>query len=410
MRERLLHVIGIGALGGRRVVGRLRGASPGRTAVCITGVAVAVGLLMVVTGLSLGLATGATVDGDGVNYWIVPDDGNAGSVPLSAEGTQLGDVHTTAARIESDERVRYATPVAIHPIRIQNPETDERMYVLALGIIPTAEQTHISGLNISTLDTAYPHYANGTYEGAWTGETVITPAVSAEIGTERGGPLELARDDRELDVVGAAETNLSAGVGEVPAVVMPLAELQTVTGTASGDQADQIMVSTSDSRVRESLTGIYPRTKVITRSGIVGADTTPTSLPLAMALTASLVAGGIGVAFVATMMGLELTAGRRELAMLGAIGFSQRSRALLSVSETLIVSALGGLLGVVFGTAGILALNAGIAQTIGLSTVAELSLPLAGYAFVMALLVGLLSAPYPLYLALRTDTLEELTR
>jgi len=40
-------------------------------------------------------------------------------------------------------------------------------------------------------------------------------------------------------------------------------------------------------------------------------------------------------------MGLELTAGRQELAVLSAVGFSGRSRALVVVSETVTVAVLG---------------------------------------------------------------------
>jgi putative ABC transport system permease protein len=127
-----------------------------------------------------------------------------------------------------------------------------------------------------------------------------------------------------------------------------------------------------------------------------------------MALAATIVAGGIGVAFVATMMGLELTAGRRELAVLGAVGFSRRSRALVVVSETVTVAVIGGALGVGLGAVATVAVNAGVASAIGVPSLATVTPAVAGYAFVVAVLVGLCAAPYPLYLTIRTDTVEAL--
>jgi len=85
---------------------------------------------------------------------------------------------------------------------------------------------------------------------------------------------------------------MAAGFGEVPAIAMPLAELQSLTGLDSADQADQILVSTTDPTVESDLAGVYPQTDVVSRAGISGVDATPTNLPLAMALAATLVAGG----------------------------------------------------------------------------------------------------------------------
>lgn len=83
---RLTQFATVCGLGVRRVIGRLRGAAPGRMSVCIAGVAIAVALLFVVTGLSIGLAGSSTVESENIDYWIVPDEGGAGSVPLQSEG------------------------------------------------------------------------------------------------------------------------------------------------------------------------------------------------------------------------------------------------------------------------------------------------------------------------------------
>jgi len=398
------------ALGVRRVIGRLRGAAPGRMGVCIAGVAVAIGLLFVVTGLSLGLAGSATVESEDIDYWIVPNESGAGSVPLEAEGVRLSEVHEVTEQLRTDDRVDYVSPVALRPIRLVNPATGNGTYVIAVGVIPPDSPRHVADLNVTTLDAEYAHYANGTYDGPRSDRIVVSPGVAASLGLEQGDAVGVGRSDRLLTVAAVNDRELAAGFGEVPAIAMPLAELQSMTGLAAADEADQILVGTDDSSVKSDLEAAYPGTEVVSRSGLAGAAATPTNLPLAMALAAALVAGGIGVAFVATMMGLELTAGRRELAVLDAVGFSGGARALVVASETITLAVLGGIAGVALGLVATVGVNAGVASAIGIASLAETPPWLAAYALGAAVVVGVCAAPYPLYLAATTDTLEELTR
>lgn len=402
--------LGLIGLGARRTVGRLRGNSPGRTALCVAGVALAIGLLTVVSGVAVGLATSGTVEGEGVNYWIVPGEDHAESVPLAAEGARLGSVHEVSERIASDERVDYASPVAIQPVRVERPDTGERTYVIALGIVPPDADRSVSGIEVGELDPAYTHYAGGSYDGAWSGEAIVTPGVASRLDVDRGDELVLGGTDRRLSVLSVADRDLRAGFGDAPAIVVPLAELQTATGLVEGDRADQILVATNDRGVRTELEGVYPGTEVVSRGGIAGMEATPTNLPLAMALSASAIAAGIGVAFVATMMGLEVTASRREIATLAAVGFTARSRTLVVVAESVTVTALGGIGGVALGAVGIGLLNAGVANSLGVPTIAELTPGIVAYGLGVAVAIGLLAAPYLAYLAWRTDTLAELSR
>lgn len=406
---------GLVALGVRRVVSRLRTPARTRLVLSIVGVAVAVALVTVVTGLALGLASSATVQSEDVDYWIVPDDADARSVTLRSEGTRLGDVHEVTRQLRADDRIQYATPVLIQPLRIEDPDTDTGMYVLALGVIPPDGERRAGGrtvgnVPIGELNSTYPFYANGQYNGRWTGEAVVTQAVVDELAVSEGEVLRVGDSHRNLTAAETTERNLQATVGEVPAIVVPLAELQAITGTTEGDQADQILVATSDPAVRDDLASIYPETLVVSRSGISGIRTANSQLPQAMALASIIVAGGIGVLFVATMMGLELAATRREIAVLSAVGFSGWSQALIVVTETVSVALLGGVLGVCLGAGGIFAINEGVINVIPVDTVAVFTPELVPVGLLVAIAVGLLASPYPLVMARRTDVLEVLER
>jgi len=410
MSSRIRRTVAVSGLGVRRVIGRLRGAAPGRMSICIAGVAVAVALLVVVTGLSLGLAGSTTVESDDIDYWIVPDESGSGSVPLDAEGARLSEVHRVSADLNADDRIEYASPVVLQPVGLENPTTGDREYVIAVGVIPTDDTRRVADFEISQLDSAYTHHAGGSYDGEWTGEFVASPTVAERLSLEVGDAATVQNDDRTLTLSSVNDQEMAAGFGEVPAIAMPLAELQSLTGLDAADEADQILVSTTDPSVESDLQVIYPQTDVVSRSGFAGVDATPTNLPLAMAIAATVVAGGIGIAFVATMMGLELTAGRRELAVLTAVGFSRRSQALVVASETITVATLGGISGVILGTVGIFAVNAGIASAIGIPSLAVITPAVIAYGLAAAIAVGIAAAPYPLYLTFRTQPLEELTR
>jgi putative ABC transport system permease protein len=378
--------------------------------VCIAGVAVAVALLFVVTGLSLGLAGSSTVESEDIDYWIVPDDDGAGSVPLQSEGARLSQVHTVTAELNDDERIAYASPVVLQPLRLENPTTGESEYVIAVGVIPSAEQRRIADMQISALGSSYQFYADGSYDGSWSGEMIASPSVAERLALHQGDTVAVGNADRSLTLTAVNDREMAAGFGEVPAIAMRLAELQALTGLDTADEADQLLVSTTNPAVEADLQTVYPRTDVVSRAGLTGVDATPTNLPIAMALAATLVAGGIGIAFVATMMGLELTAGRRELAVLSAVGFSGRARAVVVVSETVTVAVLGGLCGVGLGILATVAVNAGVASVIGVPSLATITPTLVVYALAAAVAVGFCAAPYPLYLTTRTNTLEELTR
>jgi putative ABC transport system permease protein len=403
------RVVSLGGLGVRRVIGRLTGPHRGRTLVSCIGVALAVAVLVVVTGLSLGLVGGSSIQSSDVNYWIVPDDEQQGISPVGYEGARLGSVHQVSANLQTDSQIEHASPVAVQPIQLTGVESDKEAWVLALGIIPSESGYEIGGVETSQLSPGDPYYANGTYNGTWTGEVLGTPAAAELLGADRGSKLAVNKTKRELQVKTIAEQNPTVGVGEAPVVIMHLSELQQLAGTAAGDQATQILVLTN-SNVADRLEDVYPGTRVETRQGLFAAGARLNSLPFAMALGAGLVALGIGITFVATMMGLELTATRSSLALLSAVGFRRRSIAIVLLAETITVAVVGGIVGVVIGAIGIVAVNAGLTRVAGLAPVGTFDPVLIGYGIAAAVLVGIVSVVYPIYIAWRTETLAELSQ
>ncbi|MFC6723294.1 FtsX-like permease family protein [Halobium palmae] len=401
-------------LGSRRTANRLTGADARRALLSITGVAIAIMLMTTVSGIALGLASGSTVAADGVDYWIVPESGGTSSVAVSVSGPQLGQVHSTAASLQRDEHVDYATPVSMRVIRVGNPTTGDEEYLLAVGIVPPesgADRT-VAGLPTGPLQPGDPHYANGEYNGPWTGEAVLSNGAAELLNASTGSELAVRTggQNRQLRVENTSAGGMMSGAGSIPVALVHLSELQSITGSTANDQADQLLVSTNDQSIRADLQGIYPRSQVITRDGVSGDAVSTSSLPVAMALAALTTAVIIGVLFVATMMGLQVTADRRNLATLTVVGFSQRTRGLLVATETVATALIGGLVGVGLGYLGIVFTNLGAAELVGVSEIAMFRPELALYGIIVAGLIGLLAAPYPVWLSSRASLIEVLSR
>jgi putative ABC transport system permease protein len=395
----------------RRVWAGLRGPRARRLGLAVVGVAVAVALVTTVSGVALGLASGSVVQADGVDYWVVPEDGDLTTVAVATEGPRLGDTHDLTARLRDDSRVDYATPVLLQvtPVRTAG---DGETYVLLVGVVVPgagADAPRVAGLPTAPLTPGDPHYANGSYGGPWTGELVASPAAAEVLGVETGDEVRVgdAAADRSFRVRAVAGEGPSSAVGSTPVALVHLSELQSVAGAQSGDTADQLLVATDDPSLRSDLETLYPRTQVVTRDGLSAGSVSTTSLPVAMALAAVVVAVAVGALFTATTMGLEVTRDRRTLATLAALGFDGRSLVVLVATETLALCLLGGVAGVLLGAGGVLVTNAVVAS-LGLPRVATLHPALVPLGVGTAAVIGLAAAPYPMWLSRRTSVSEVL--
>ena len=405
--HRLRSIIGLGF---RRILGRLTGTASTRVLLSAAGVAIAVMLMTTVSGVALGLASQGTVQSDDVDYWIVPEESGQSTNTLAVGGAQLGNVHATAARLQADDRVQFATPVQLRVVNIQHTATNTDEYVLAIGVVPQDGSESIAGLPLRGLTPGDPHYANGTYNGTWTGDAVLSDAAAELLGVATGDDLSIRSSgtNRTIQVVNVSQAGLSSGAGPIPVVVMHLSELQTIAGGTEADLADQILVSTDDATLKGDLEASIPGATVVSKSGVSSQSVSTSDLSLAVGLTAFVTAVVVGVLFVGTMMGLEVMADRTELALLAAVGYSSRSRALLVLTETITVSLVGGIAGVGLGALGIALFNRLAAQYFGVASVAMFDPLLLLYGLVVAVLIGFIAAPYPIWVSRRTNVAEVL--
>jgi putative ABC transport system permease protein len=223
------------------------------------------------------------------------------------------------------------------------------------------------------------------------GETITTP------GT-----------DQTFTIIDIADSELQTGVGAAPVALVHLSELQAITGAADGDTASQILVSSNDQRVRTTIEGIYPQTDVVTRTGFAGQTVSTSSLPVAMGIAAFVVSLIIGTLFTATTMGLEISHDRQFIAILSAVGYTERSIGFVIALQVVTVCLIGGVSGSLVGIGGIYLINTFLARTLSLPAVGIIDLRLIPYGIMTAIMIGVLSLPYPVWLARRTTIMEAL--
>jgi putative ABC transport system permease protein len=460
--SRLNRFAGVIELGFRRILGTLRSNASTHVTLSVVGVAIAVAMMTTVAGVSLGLASGSAIQGSDVDYWVVPEGATLDTIAVSVDGPRLGEVHAITDDLADDDRVGYATPVLVQLVPVRPPpatppdgpssdattgtpsntstapprNASTREYVVFVGVVGPPDNTQpqrnrsVAGVPVDPLTPGDPYYANGTYDGEWTGEVVlsgaaaevlnasadddVTPAGTALDTTDRAterttrganGNMTGNATRRTFTVTHVANGSLTTGVGPAPVAVVHLAELQAATGAADGDQADQLLVSTNSPAIEGRIETLYPGTDVVTRAGLsTSTDQLSTSsLPVAMGVAGIVVSVAVGALFVATLFGLDVLAGRDRLAALSAIGVAGRSQSLLVLTEVLTLCLLGGVTGTILGIVGIALVNAVAGELLGVSDVAVFRPELLGVGLAVAVLIGLLAAPYPLLLSRRLD-------
>ncbi|QFU82253.1 ABC transporter permease [Natronorubrum aibiense] len=396
LRKRLTRWVGIIRVGVRQTISRATQTDQTRIRFSILGVVVVIALLVTVTGIGIGLATGTTVYDDDVDYWVVPESDGERSSLLATDQPQFGSVHETTGQIRATDDVTFTSPVLSQVVRLEVGDKSE--YVLAIGVINSPGFDRIAEVSTTGLTDNDPYYANGSYDGDWTGEIVLSRSASSLLEADSGDRVTVAGNDSF--VVTATDDGTSAA-GDIPTAVVQLSELQTLTGDDKHDQADQFVVGSNSPAVEDELAGIYPQSNVLTRGGLTASEATESGLPFALALTAFVVAISVGTLFVLTTTGLEVVADRRQLATLSALGLSTHSQLGLIGVQTLVVTGLGGLVGSVVGLGGIRLTNYIATETITTGPIATSHPLFVAYGVAAGLLIGILSLPILLILTRR---------
>ncbi len=380
--SRLSRWIGVASVGLRRAITRATRTNRQRVVISIFGVVVAISLLVVVTGIAVGLSAGTTVYDEETDYWIVPETDSAESPLLSMDGPQFGDAHQTTDRITSIEDVEAATPILSQIYYVEAGSSGE--YLIVFGIINTPDLETVLGLRATSLTPGDPYYLSNER----TNELVLSKGAASLLDVTKDETVTIG--NTEFTVTDVSERS-GGTAGQVPTALVQLSELQAMTGSDEYDQADQFVVKTSSPEIKSDLERIYPESSVHSRSEMIVNQTLDSDLTLSLSLTAFIISIVIGTLFVVTTMGLEIVADKRNLTTLSAIGVSTRSQLGIIGMQIFTTVGIGGLLGSVVGLGLIKAVNEIAMKTTTSEPVSLFHPLLSAYGFGVSIVIAFIS-------------------
>lgn len=392
---RIRRGAGVCGLAWRRFVTRGFETAPRRTWASVAGVAASIALLLVVTGLAVGMAAPSST-GPGDAYWIVPESDGVDSPLVDSGDPQFGEVHRATDLILGADGVESATPELVAVLRLEAVESgseseseSESEYIVAVGVIPD-DGVDPRGISTASMTAGDPYYADGTYDGEWTGEAVLASGAGSLLDAAPGDRLEIAGHDEELAVTAVDGADDVAGTW--PIAVVHLSELQAITGADAYDGAHQFVVE-GDAAAAEELEGLYDGATVRTGLEMTTHEVLDSDLALALGVAALIVAVVVGTLFVVATMTMEVAADRAQLSALAATGVGRRTRIGLYAAQSLLVATVGGFVGALVGLLGVRLANVVAAAAFDVEGLVASHPLFVGYALVAAWFVGVLSIP-----------------
>lgn len=368
-----------------------------RTALSALGVTIGIGAMVGVLGLSASSRAGlnAEIEALGTNLLTVEAGTGLGA------GDQLLPEESPAkvTRIGPVEQVTATVPVDASVLRNDFVNPAETGGITVVGADANLLDTLNGEIAIGTfLDAAtvgYPIVVLGSVAAERLGIESISEGVQVLIGEERFTvmgvlePFPLAPDLDRAAMIGQ-EIATDAFDGDVNPGTIYLR-----TNGASLDEVRGVLPATIDPENPEEVTVSRPSDILEAQ---VAAESAFTSLFLGLGAVALLV-GGIGIANVMVIAVIER---RSEIGLRRALGGTRAHIGWQFLTEALVLSALGGLAGVVLGAL----LTAGYATSQGWQIVLPLAAAVGGFA--AALLIGAVAGLYPAVRAARLAPTEAL--
>jgi putative ABC transport system permease protein len=367
----------------------------GRSGLAVFGIAIAVVLVTVMTGLGYGMTKAGT---EALTYieqdlWVTA--GPLQLAPGSVGGVRntLLNAHDTQRAIEARPDVASAEAIGFQAVFIGSTR-DELTTVVGVGV--TGDGTDIGLREEFTRDDI--HYANGTYDGPMTHSVIVSRGTADQLDVSTGdtvyigGTRETARQQpfTVVGVSGRFETFLGA-----PTAVVHLGELQTLTGRTGSDRAAVIGIRVreeANASVAADIERTHPTLQVRTQHQQFRAVFEDQAAMLASAITLVVLAIIVGIALVANTLGLVVYQQRRELAALRATGM--RTRTLVGVvgAQGVLLSVLGAAVGLAVTPVIAVLINRAVTEIVGFSGLIKLPVWVIGVGSVVALAIGLVGA------------------
>ena len=385
-----------------------RGGS-GRVLTTVAAVAVTIALLLVVTGIAVGLADGGLASESDADVVVTPDSATTLSTVDGVEEPRLGATSDRAESLRAEDGVDHASPVLLETARLEAEGGEERT-VLFVGIDPDGESRTVAGLPTDGLADGDDGDGNGT------ADAVLSRTAADDLGVTTGEDVAVssARTGPQVDEptlsVSAVETVRTDSEETGPVVLVHVEDLREIADSEDRDLANHLLLWGDPDRAEGAAAGTYPDATVEQVGGTNPSSLFGDGLAFATSLLALVIGVVISASFVATTMGMTVDEDRKSLAVLAAVGFPTRSRLAIVALSTALTTLAGALVGIGLGVLAIVTVNTLAIATVAPGAVAVVHPLFVPYALAVSLLAGLVATPSPLAIATRTTVLEEVAR
>lgn len=359
-----------------------------RSLLTLVGVLLAVGTFVAMVSLAEGMyqRVSLELDGRAVDVYVMPN--TAAPLPTGPVGTigMTSDTINTGwiGRIEAVDNVADVCPI----IRAQ--WTGKKGMIMALGVEPMKWRVFMPALKTVEGDTNLKP-----------GQVVLGKGLAESEGFSVGDTIK--HGQTSYKVSGIVEAG--AGFQDYFAYI----SWDSANATTDGKGASELWVRLKDphrdKEVVRKLEGFkIPGVKIATRKDYLGAAND--YIEYAWYLQFAISAIGVLIAITAAMntMLMSTYERMREFATLRAIGAARTTVIAMVVTESIILSFVGGFIGIFFGVLGSGLLNRAMIVILQLSfPLASITVPLIAEALALSVFVGLVGAAIPSILVWRID-------
>lgn len=371
-----------------------------RTLFTSFAIALAVSIMILLISVGVGLKQGtAMMYEKDVDYWIIPKDSSVTDIVSNSEKTMLGNVHSSIGNISYNPDIRYVTPVLNGMLYASNGK--EPKLILGLGLIPgKTDKFSIPTRNLTLGDPRF-------YGKPHTGEILINEKTARLFDMKIGDNVRLGGSSNSLNtsftVKGIfSETQYSLS----PVVILHLSELQELTGNLRGDRANYIIAQGSN--LLAYLKKYFPDTEVMGNSEYSTYAVTSDNKILATTVAVSIVSMIIAILFISSTMIVSMHEKQHEFALMMAIGISQSSIAKIVIYESIFLSALGAIMGILLSYTGQFMLNIAAYSLFEVGQIAVINHILLIGGIAIALSAGVFSGLLPVLMTRRINIIRTL--
>lgn len=283
------------------------------------------------------------------------------------------DAHRDSTAMAAHEDVAIAAPMAFQTVYVGTDPTNLET-VIGVGV-PNIGAERLQLQAGSGFTQGDVHYADGNYTGPMTHEVIIDRRTASlfdvSVGETLyiGGTIANARQ-HEFTVVGVS-TTFTRLLG-APSVVVHLSELQELTGTTRTDRASIIVITleagADAEAVKADLERQFPAYEVRTNEEQLAAVLRNRGLVIASAVALVVLAVVAGVVLTATVLTQLVYHQRTELAALKAAGVSAGTLVGVTAWQAVVLSVIGGAVGVAATPPLAAGLNALARRTVGIGS------------------------------------------